>query len=147
MGRIRNAKSGLVRATNDDKDGYPRLNLSMNGKTGVFHVHRLVALTFIGPPPKGRPQVAHWDGNPKNNALSNLRYASASENTLDKVRHGRMPARKTSVIGATQRGQSWQAQICINGKSTYLGSFPDAESASKAYWDKKREIENHKIEV
>jgi FixJ family two-component response regulator len=42
---------------------------------------------FVGPRPPGA-HVAHYDGNRRNNALSNLRYASPQENEADKRRHG-----------------------------------------------------------
>lgn len=50
-------------------------------------VHRLVLLAFVGEPPLGR-QAAHWDGNPANNRLANLRWATWLENHTDKIRHG-----------------------------------------------------------
>jgi hypothetical protein len=50
--------------------------------------HQLVLLAFVGPRPTPQHQCAHWDGNPCNNHHSNLRWATAAENTADKVRHG-----------------------------------------------------------
>ena len=50
-------------------------------------VHQLVMLAFVGPPPR-RCEVLHADGNPKNNALSNLRYGSRTDNILDVYRQG-----------------------------------------------------------
>lgn len=50
-------------------------------------VHKLVALTFIGPRQEGM-DVCHNDGNPTNNAVSNLRYDTRSENNKDILRTG-----------------------------------------------------------
>ena len=50
--------------------------------------HHLVLLAFVGPMPTPNHQCAHWDGNPANNHYTNLRWATAAENTADKVRHG-----------------------------------------------------------
>lgn len=50
-------------------------------------VHSLVALTFLGPKPEGT-EVCHNDGNPKNNAVINLRYDTRSENNKDVLRQG-----------------------------------------------------------
>lgn len=58
-------------------------------------VHRLVMLAFVGAPPHGY-EVLHNDGNPKNNALSNLRYGSRTDNILDVYRQGKK-WRKLSV--------------------------------------------------
>ena len=44
-------------------------------------------LAFVGEIPEGK-QVAHNDGNPANNWLSNLRYATPEENQNDKSKHG-----------------------------------------------------------
>jgi hypothetical protein len=51
------------------------------------YVHHLVAEAFIGPRPAGR-DIAHWDNDGHNNAVSNLRYATYVENMADKIRHG-----------------------------------------------------------
>lgn len=51
-------------------------------------VHQLVALTFLGPRPEGA-DICHADGNPKNNAVSNLRYDSRRENIIDVFRQGK----------------------------------------------------------
>nr|WP_276555643.1 HNH endonuclease signature motif containing protein [Bradyrhizobium elkanii] len=55
----------------------------------TLYSHRLCCEAFHGPSPSDKREVAHWDGNPSNNHFSNLRWASASENGLDRVRHGR----------------------------------------------------------
>ena len=47
-----------------------------------YCVHRIVARTFIGVPPNpAQWQVNHIDRNPSNNHVTNLQYASPSENT------------------------------------------------------------------
>lgn len=51
-------------------------------------VHRLVLEAFIGPCPPGM-EACHNDGNPRNNALSNLRWDTSENNSADKIRHGR----------------------------------------------------------
>lgn len=71
------------------RHAYGRLTvkLSKDGKAVTRLVHQLVAEAFIGPRPDGQ-QVAHCDGNPANNAVANLRYATPAENTGDKFLHG-----------------------------------------------------------
>lgn len=66
------------------------VDLQINNIKKNHTVHKLVALTFIGPRPEGK-EIAHYDGNSLNNSLGNLRYATPSENTKDKVRHGTQP--------------------------------------------------------
>lgn len=55
---------------------------------GGSPVHQLIARTFLGPVPKGC-EVCHNDGDPRNNAVENLRYDTRSENIKDVIRQGR----------------------------------------------------------
>lgn len=69
--------------------GYRYVTLrGADGSKKAFAVHRLVLEAFHGPCPEGK-QVAHFDGDPSNNHISNLRWASAKENIADRTRHGR----------------------------------------------------------
>jgi len=59
-------------------------------KDGASHsrlVHHLVLEAFIGPRPPGM-ECAHWDGDAGNCRLSNLRWATHTDNERDKFRHG-----------------------------------------------------------
>lgn len=77
------------------KSGHLSVQLVSCGIARNALVHRLVLLAFIGPPPTGM-HALHRDGDPANNRLSNLRWGTPSENSLDAVRHGAHPqARKT----------------------------------------------------
>jgi len=69
--------------------GYLKVFLTATpGVSDGYYVHKLVAQAFIGPRPEGY-QVCHYDGDPSNNTVGNLRYATRSENERDKIRHGR----------------------------------------------------------
>jgi len=65
--------------------GYLRLEV-LNPRTGKCFsaVHRIVALTFYGNPPDGKPEINHIDGNKENNHVNNLEWCSRSEN----IKHG-----------------------------------------------------------
>lgn len=66
---------------------YLRIVLSRDYKLDNRYVHELVLTTFVDPCPKGM-ECRHWDGNPTNNALSNLLWGTPKENGQDRVRHG-----------------------------------------------------------
>lgn len=51
------------------------------------YIHRVVLSVFSGESPKGM-QCAHCDGVKTNNRLSNLRWATFTENASDKAAHG-----------------------------------------------------------
>ncbi len=69
------------------KSGYLCVNLWENGKGKTWFVHEIVALTFHGPRP-ARHEVAHNDGNKLHNHYTNLRWATRSDNQMDRVAHG-----------------------------------------------------------
>ena len=62
------------------KIGY--YSVALNGKR--YFLHRLLAEAFI-PNPEGKPEVDHIDGNPQNNSLDNLRWATHKENLNNPV--------------------------------------------------------------
>ena len=71
-------------------NGYQGVSLSnlCNGYNPKrLYVHSLVLESFVGPRPNGH-QAAHNDGDRSNNRLSNLRWATVSDNLADKLDHG-----------------------------------------------------------
>ena len=83
------SNSGLILATWVQNKGYHYVTLRNSlGVKKSFAVHRLVLESFVGPCPSGK-QVAHGDGNPANNNVKNLRWATAKENIADRTAHGR----------------------------------------------------------
>lgn len=68
--------------------GYASVILYKNGKRHERLVHRLVLETFCGPAPTGNHEAAHNDGNPLNNSVKNLRWATPKENQNDRILHG-----------------------------------------------------------
>ena len=60
------------------KTGYITVDLWKDGKVCKKTLHRLLAEIFI-PNPENKPTVDHKDGNRTNNSLSNLRWATYSE--------------------------------------------------------------------
>ncbi len=86
LGEIRNSKSKLMKPF-EDKDGYFRIGLLVDGKQKKFHVHRIVYSLFVGELKK--PYVCcHIDGNIKNNHYTNIKQATQQENIRDKLTHG-----------------------------------------------------------
>jgi hypothetical protein len=68
---------------------YCHLNLYSNRVAHTFKVHYLILITFIGARPPGS-ECRHLDGNPLNNRSDNLCWGTPTENTLDRIRHGRI---------------------------------------------------------
>lgn len=90
-GQIKSYKRGAARLLRGclDKDGYRTVCLTRSdGRPVVRPVHQFVVLAFHGPRPDGMEEIRHLDGDRLNNAASNLRYGTRSENRRDSVRHG-----------------------------------------------------------
>lgn len=79
-GEVRNDLTGKIKASFINKsNGYFSVDLYKNNKSEKVTIHRLLAEAFI-PNPDNKPCVDHKDGNRTNNDLSNLRWASYSDN-------------------------------------------------------------------
>ncbi len=131
VGRIRNSKTGRILKLRTRKDGYLDVCLSKNGTTKRFLVHRLVAEAFFENP-AGKRTVDHIDSDQKNNCLSNLRFATHSENSMNK----RMPTNMSSRykgVWIDKRRNKWIASIKVNGKAVFLGYFANEREAGLAY--------------
>lgn len=86
-GQTRFYRGGLIAPSHNQHGHEKALLITTPGAKIMRYVHALVAQAFIGPRPDGM-EVAHNDGNPRNNKVSNLRYATPVENNADKSIHG-----------------------------------------------------------
>jgi hypothetical protein len=71
------------------------VNVSINAVPRGIHV--LVCEAFHGPRPDGC-HAAHSDGVKSNNRLENLRWATVSENAMDKLAHGTLRCGEASNL-------------------------------------------------
>jgi len=75
-----------MRVLRPGKSPSGHLSVVLGRAAGTYHVHALVLSAFIGPrPPKS--EARHRNGNPADNRLVNLEWASRSRNTQDKKWH------------------------------------------------------------
>lgn len=79
---------GRVLKPHVDHRGHLYYNLRIDKEQHRVFAHVAVMSTFVGPRPEGM-QICHWDDDPANNHVSNLRYGTASENMFDRVRNGK----------------------------------------------------------
>jgi hypothetical protein len=70
-----------------DFDGYLHLSLTKDKIRKNYFVHRLIAISFI-PNSENKIQVNHIDGCKSNNFISNLEWATLSENRQHAYRTG-----------------------------------------------------------
>lgn len=81
-----------------DRYGYRTVLLSYAGISKRFKVHRLVCEAFSGPCPDGL-ECAHLDGDPANNAASNLRWVTHKENIAHSIHQGTFSGHRAMAIG------------------------------------------------
>ena len=77
----------LRQSYHSQRGGYPSVGLHRDGVQITVFVHRLVCVAFHGADPGGM-DVAHCDGNPRNNRADNLRWATRRQNMGDTIVHG-----------------------------------------------------------
>lgn len=88
-GRVYSEKYGVRRQLKSWLSvGYPTVNLWIDKRARKHMIHRLMAWTFIGPPPSPAHQVRHMDGIRTNCVVSNLQWGTHAENMADMVSHG-----------------------------------------------------------
>ena len=117
--------AGKLAFTAKSACGHMQANFKGRGKT---YAHRIAWAMVHGSDPS-RP-IDHIDGNPSNNAISNLRICSQQQNTWN------MTAKKrgtSSFKGVCRIGGKWQANIVCDGRQKYLGRFESEDMAARAY--------------
>lgn len=87
LGVIGRTWPGKLIEGSTNQDGYLVMRPYRRPDRRTVAIHRLVALTFLGPCPEGL-EVNHIDGNRTNNAVSNLEYVTHHENVLHAWEHG-----------------------------------------------------------
>lgn len=98
LGRVASRKYGKwrIKKLRIDKRGYVHVSVFFFGKTRDRLVHRLVAVTFLGPPPTPSHQVNHKDGVKGNNRSDNFEWVTP----LGNQRH------RLDVLGKWSRGET-----------------------------------------
>ena len=116
IGRVMNNKTGRILKPCLSHDGCLRIDLRKIGeKKKHYKVHRLVATEFIENP-DDKLCVDHIDGDRQNNDVSNLRWATYSEN----CQNSKISTKNTSGskgVSFNKQMNKWSAQIKIDGKN------------------------------
>lgn len=106
------------------------------GNGGVYAAHRLAWVWMHGAIPEGL-YIDHIDGDPTNNAISNLRLATARQNQHNKKRnhHTKLKGVKFETSPSHRSQNKWRSSIMVEGTRIDLGSHGSAEEAHNAYCD------------
>lgn len=128
----------ILKQSQGHASGY--LQVCIRSDAGRFspqRVHRLIALTFLGPCREGN-MVCHNNGNCKDNCISNLRYGDAKSNSRDMYKHG------TVLQGEKHPGHVLSVEQVLEAKKFLASGMAQAEVARQTgiHWFNIRDIAN-----
>lgn len=109
--------------------GYSYVYLQVEPKPKNCTVHRLVAEAFL-PNPEHKPTVNHIDGNKQNNCISNLEWATYSENELHAIKTGLAHPQYQKMLAAGKKA-SMKPVRCIE-----TGEVFESCKAASLHFDK-----------
>lgn len=135
LGRVKSIKfnKNRILKTNSKNKGYKVVCLSAKGKTKVWQVHQLVAISFLNHIPNGHKLVVdHLDNNKLNNVLSNLQIITNRKNVSKESRG----ISKYVGVNWDIKLKKWKAQIRVGKNHIYLGTFEKELDAANAYKNK-----------
>ena len=97
-GKIYSYKRKAFLRPGKNSRGYLCVNLSKNGKSKTYYLHRLVVETYI-PNPENKLEINHKDENKTNNCVNNLEWISHKDNCNFGTRNERSgKARRKKVV-------------------------------------------------
>lgn len=101
-----------------------------------YKAHRIIWLMVTGVWPTY--EVDHMDGDPSNNRWNNLRD---TPHRINQQNRRQCPSHsKLKVIGVTPNRDRFGAQIKVDGKRVWLGTFDTIEQAHAVYLEAKRRL-------
>lgn len=121
-----------------NRGGYRRVRITHDGATFDRYIHTLVLESHVGP--RGGAiheiQACHWDGDPSNAQLENLRWDSLESNYADQVEHG------TAAIGE----RNGRAKLTADEKEAIMRSHDRHTTLARKFGVDERTIRRVRAE-
>ena len=133
MGQIRNSKGKIMSLSNNGR-GYLRCGLRQNNEYQCMYIHRAVAQAFLTATSEDQNEVDHIDKDKSNNCVSNLRWATRSQNNsnISESRHKNKACKYKGVTFMNNK-LMFRARVVKDKKEYFIGSFKTEVEAAKAY--------------
>lgn len=141
IGRVRNISSGKILTPCKCNCGYDRVTLVKDGKNKTYRIHCLVANEFLDKPESTEKLIVdHIDRNKQNNTVLNLRYATHSQNFMNKDKTSKTTSSQYKGVSFDKKSKKFKAYITVDKKVTHIGFFNTEEEAAIAYNEKASEL-------
>ena len=127
FGQVRSNKYGKSRILKYSRDKAGYLSCMLDDRK-FYRVHRLVAKAFI-PPIEGKNEVDHINRIKHDNYVTNLRWATRSQNCINKeTKQSKLNTRHITLV----QGKYYSVRIVRNYKMVYSKAFSSLEEAIAA---------------
>lgn len=121
--------AGGLMTGSPNKNGHLQVGLYKNKRTKYPSIHSLVMIAFVGPRQSPEIDICHWDGDPANNRLDNLRYDTKTANRLDDIRNG---VNKQALSTHCKHGHEFHSWNNAKNKRTYGNGRRSCRACSNA---------------
>lgn len=125
-------------AAKQPKTFYAARSVKFLGMKKTYWMHRLINKT-----PENKI-TDHINGNGLDNRRKNLRSVTHQENMINNKRH-KTGSSKYRGVSWHSRSLTWIAQITVNGKNKWIGTFDTEYGAYKAYLAARAKLQTGKI--
>lgn len=122
MGNVKRRWDDFPMEKSPNDEGYLKCSLTTNKKSKTWFVHRLVAEAFLGPQPGPEYSVDHRNREKHDNRVSNLRWATKSEQSANRKK-------KVSCRVRSQEGRSISEFDGVNEAALQLKESNDSETS------------------
>jgi hypothetical protein len=138
LGNVKNNKTERIMKPHLERCGYYRIVLRNDKKDYKLFVHPLVALAFIKNT-ENKKIVDHINNDKLNNNLTNLRWATNTENLQNATAYAKNTS-GTKGVHFKKQSNKWQSRINIDGIKIHLGYFVDKQDAINARVQKANKV-------